>query len=262
MTALYKILDQVDGSFNGGTGTWHLPKNGDPGAWMPEIEGDLEPCVRGYHLCSFDNLLEWAGPTLYEAEYEGEIISCDNKVVVRKARLVRRIETWNDKNLRLFAAECAEHVLWIYEKPGGTSDAPKNAILVAREFAHGRASKEELAAARAAARDAAWDAARAAAWAAAWDAARDAAWAAARDAARAAAWDAARAAAWDAAWAAARDAAWAAARDAARAAARAAARDAARAAARDAARDAARAAARDAEQKWQLTTLRRYLELT
>ena len=185
MTALYKILDQVDGSFNGGTGTWHLPKNGDPGAWMPEIEGDLEPCVRGYHLCSFDNLLEWAGPTLYEAEYEGEIISCDNKVVVRKARLVRRIETWNDKNLRLFAAECAEHVLWIYEKPGGTSDAPKNAILVAREFAHGRASKEELAAARAAAwaaaRDAAWDAARAAAWAAAWDAARDAA--------RDAAWD-------------------------------------------------------------------------
>jgi hypothetical protein len=67
--------------------------------------------------------------------------------------------------------------------------------------------------------DAAWAAARDAARAAAWDAAWAAAWAAARDAAGAAAWDAA----WDAAWAAARaaawDAAWAAARDAAGAAA-------------------------------------------
>ena len=64
--------------------------------------------------------------------------------------------------------------------------------------------------------------------------------AAARDAARAAAWAAAKAAARDAAWAAA----WAAAGDAARAAARDAAGAAARAAARDAAGDAARAAAR------------------
>jgi hypothetical protein len=66
---------------------------------------------------------------------------------------------------------------------------------------------ETAAAARDAARDAAWAAARDAAWAAA----RDAAWAAARDAARDAAWDAARDAARDAAG----DAAWAAARDAA-----------------------------------------------
>ena len=90
------------------------------------------------------------------------------------------------------------------------------------------------AAARDAARAAAWDAARAAAGdaarAAAWDAAR----AAAGDAAGDAAWDAARAAAgdaaWVAAWAAARAAAWDAAAAAAWAAARAAAWDAARAA--------------------------------
>ena len=115
-------------------------------------------------------------------------------------------------------------------------------------------ARSESAAARAAARDAAWaaarDAARAAAWDAAWAAARDAAWdaawAAARDAARDAAGDAAWAAAWDAARAAARDAAgdaaWAAARDAAWAAARDAAGDAAGDAAWAAAWDAARAA--------------------
>jgi hypothetical protein len=51
-----------------------------------------------------------------------------------------------------------------------------------------------LAAARAAARDAAWAAARAAAWDAAWATARAAAWATARAAARAAAWSAAGAA--------------------------------------------------------------------
>ena len=59
--------------------------------------------------------------------------------------------------------------------------------------------RKDAAAARDAARDAAWDAARDAAWdaarAAAWDAARDAAGDAARDAAWDAAWDAARAAA-------------------------------------------------------------------
>ena len=65
---------------------------------------------------------------------------------------------------------------------------------------------EKVAAARTAARAAAWDAARAAAWAAAWAAAG----AAARDAAGAAAGAAARDAAGAAAWAAAWTAAWAA----------------------------------------------------
>ena len=66
------------------------------------------------------------------------------------------------------------------------------------------AVRKDAAAARNAARNAAWAAARNAAWAAAWDAAG----AAARNAAWAAAWDAARNAAWAAAGAAAGNAAW------------------------------------------------------
>jgi len=112
-----------------------------------------------------------------------------------------------ERAARLFACECAEDVLPIFERENPDDKSPREAIEVARKFANGEATEEQLDAARAAAwdaaRDAAWDAARAAARAAAWDAARDAAWAAARDAA----WAAARAAAWDAA----RDAAWAAA---------------------------------------------------
>ena len=97
------------------------------------------------------------------------------------------------------------------------------AELFRRRLADDEPTKDDWAAARAAAGDAAW--------AAAGDAARAAAGAAAGDAAG----DAARAAAWAAAGDAARDAAWAAAGDAARDAAWAAAGAAARAAARDAA---------------------------
>ncbi len=95
---------------------------------------------------------------------------------------------------RLFAADCAEAVLHLFEREHPDDPRPREAIRVARDPA---STPGQL------------DAARAAAWAAA-QAALDAARAAARAAAR----DAARAAAWDAAWAAARDAAWAAARDA------------------------------------------------
>jgi len=123
----------------------------------------------------------------------------------------------NDKAQRLFAIWCARRTPM---HDGRTTSVlltdPRSieALEVAERFAHGNATKEELAAAGDAARAAARAAARDAARAAAGDAARAAAWAAAR----AAAGDAARAAAWDAAWAAA----WAAAGDAAGAAARAA----------------------------------------
>ena len=155
-----------------------------------------------------------------------------------------------DRLARLFACDCAESVLHLWEAKYPYDKRPREAIAVSRRFALGQATQEELSAARDAARDAAWDAwaAAGAAGEVAWDAALDAAWAAARaaarDAARAAAW-AAEAAAWAAAWAA-RDAARAAAgaADAAWAAAWAA-DAAARAAARDAARDAAWAAFKD-----------------
>jgi hypothetical protein len=111
-----------------------------------------------------------------------------------------------EREARLFAADCAESVLHLFEAQYPDDQRPRLAIEAARKYANGEIDY----AARDAARAAAWDAARDAARAAAWAAAR----AAARDAARAAAWAAAR----DAARDAARAAAWAAARDAAGAA--------------------------------------------
>jgi hypothetical protein len=114
-------------------------------------------------------------------------------------------EKERDVEARLFACDFAERVLHIFEAEYPNDQRPRKCLEVARSFANGTATKVQLAAARAAARDASgavtwaagnavWDAAKAA-WDAAWDGARDAAWAAM----------AARAAARDAVGAAARD---------------------------------------------------------
>lgn len=126
--------------------------------------------------------------------------------------------------LRLFAADCAERALLAEREAGREPDARSwRAVEVARAFARGEASDDELASARVAARTAAgaatWigaaDAAMAPVWAAAgavwagakdaaWEAAWEAAWAAARasvaDVARPAVWVATESPAWVSAW--------------------------------------------------------------
>ena len=184
---------------------WSLPvQNADgswtPGAWMPEVQGDLELCANGYHLTDTDHLLDWLNASVYEAEPSKEMLEGNDKIVCRSVRLLRKMH-WDDRVARLFACDCAERVLPIYEKDYPKDKRPRQAIEVARRYAEGKASDSELAAARAAAWDEAWTAAWDAARTAAWDAAWDAAWAAARDAAGDAAW----AAAWDAAGDAAGD---------------------------------------------------------
>ena len=68
---------------------------------------------------------------------------------------MRAVEEKN-KEIRLFAADCAELVLPIYENKYPDDDRPRKAIQAARDYANGLISPEELDAARAA--RAAWDA--------------------------------------------------------------------------------------------------------
>jgi hypothetical protein len=245
----YKVLCEDGNAYWGGTGQWHLPTQGEdgtwiPGKWMPAIEGALVPCENGYHLCRKSDLLDWLGPVIFEAEYRGETVEASNKVVAREARLLRRLR-WDARVARLFACDCAEHVLPIFETERPDDPRPRQAIEVARRYANSEATDKQLAATR----RAAWTAAEAA-WAA--GVAGDAG--AARDAARVAA----RVAAW-AARAAARAAAWAAAWDAwdAATAAKAAARVAAGAAVST---TGAASAASAAERQWQTERLLAYLE--
>ena len=137
-------------------------------------------------------------------------------------------ENWDARTARLFACWCIRNTPL---KNGGTvwdlltDDRSKNAVKIAEEFANGKATKEELAAARDAAEAAAEDAGVAITWDGAGDPGGAITWAAAEAAgedaagstARAAAWAAARAAAEDIAEVATRDAVWDAAWDAAEA---------------------------------------------
>ena len=73
-------------------------------------------------------------------------------------------EAERDKIARLFACDCAESVLPIFERERPDDNRPREAIRIARLFAYGEATGEQRAAgggaARAGARDAAGDAER------------------------------------------------------------------------------------------------------
>ena len=62
---LFKVLG-ADGSPVYGTGRWSLPTD-KPGGWMPNINGELVPCERGYHLARGVQVLDWLGPRLFVA---------------------------------------------------------------------------------------------------------------------------------------------------------------------------------------------------
>jgi hypothetical protein len=209
---IYKCL-KVDGvPANGGKGIWSLPtKNTDgtwtAGDWMPKVE-DIVLCERGYHGCELKDVLKWASDKLYVMETRGAIITGDDKIVAQEARLLSEVEAWNDRTLRLFACDCAERTLPLFETERPDDTRPRLAIETARRFADGKATREELATARSAAWSAAESAAGYAAESAAWSAARSAAWYAALYAAWSAAESAAGYAAESAAWSAAESAAW------------------------------------------------------
>jgi hypothetical protein len=157
----YKVLGD-GGAAIYGKGKWGLPSGKRPGKWMV-AKGDLAPCANGLHLCRREDLVHWFGPNIFLAEIgSDEIVESDDKIVVRRARLVRKFATWNECSARLFAADCAEHVLPIFEARYPDDTRPRKAVEAARQFARGEIG--------AAAGDAAGDAA----WAAAGDAAGDA----------------------------------------------------------------------------------------
>ena len=192
---------------------WHfVPKNlrlahsGEPVevGRSYRVEPPIIPCRRGLHgsLRLIDALGFASSSILTRCRYDGTIVHEADKLAASE----RTVLWLGDIELILHEAACvfAEGELRVAKVTAPRSWA---AIEAKRAWLRGEITKEELAAASAAA----WDAS-AAASDAVW-AASDAAWDA-----RAAAWDAsaaARVAAWDAAW----DAARAAARDAASAAA-------------------------------------------
>jgi hypothetical protein len=83
---------------------WPLP-SGEPGAW---VHGRVDPCRSGIHACRLADLPFWLGRVLYELELDGEIIEERTKVVAPRARLLRRIDTWDDELRDAYTRMCAD----------------------------------------------------------------------------------------------------------------------------------------------------------
>ena len=255
MTYYKSLTKDNQGPFSDFDFSPYLPKGKRPGKWLPKVE-ELIICHSGYHACKDADIIGSLNSKIYEVEIRGKIVEDGDKLTTQQIRFVQYCNNWNEKTARLFACDCAERVLYIYEDKYPKDNRPRFAIQVARLFARDKATPEELIAAEIAT------------WAATWAATG----AAARDAAEAATWattgDAAEAATWAATGAAARAAARAAAEAATGAATGAAARDAAEAAkwattgaaARDAAEAAKWATTGAAERKWQKERLLQILE--
>lgn len=156
--------------------------------------------IRAHNPCSdgWVKLLRYLGKTQADDEPLALATILDSNGLDDALWCLRAVDG-HEREMRLYAVWCARQVQRLMDDPRSLA-----ALDVAERHANGRASDEELAAAR--------NAAMAAAGAAASGAARDAA--------GAAAWFEAAAAAWEAAWVAAAAAAWDAAWDAAGAAAK------------------------------------------
>jgi hypothetical protein len=131
-----------------GTGKWTLNR------WR-SVKGEIVPCENGLHAATTSSLLPHISETLWRVEVAGDLVwhgeGINRKAVTRTMRAVERVEAWNERTTRLFAADCAERVLHHFEDRYPGDKRPREAIEVARRFAHGEATLEELNAAAAAA---------------------------------------------------------------------------------------------------------------
>lgn len=166
LLTLYKTLNPDRTPCLGGRGAW--PPEGE---WL-RVDGPLRPRKNGLHVCWVRQLVYWLGPTIWEVEVDGERIDQWDKIVVREARLTHRVERWTEPVARLFAADCAERALPIWERDFPHDAAPRQAVLTARRYAAGHATAAEL-----------YEAGKLAALAQ-----HRASWAAVKDAAEAAVW--------------------------------------------------------------------------
>lgn len=125
--------------------------NGTEPAWtLGEtriLKDKIIPCEYGYHasFTLFGALSYAPGPVACLVELSGEIIEHGNpidKYAASSRQLIKAINI--GKQLRLFAADCAEHVLHIFEEKFPNDLRPRKAIVAARDYANGKISAEEL----------------------------------------------------------------------------------------------------------------------
>jgi hypothetical protein len=99
----YKFL-RGDGSGVFTRFAWPLP-DGGPGPW---VEAPIVPCRSGIHACRLADLPLWLAHELYEVELAGDIVAERTKVVASRARLLRRVDAWDDAMRAAYTRACAD----------------------------------------------------------------------------------------------------------------------------------------------------------
>jgi hypothetical protein len=160
----YKFLRDGRGAYT--KFAWPLPAGGAPGDW---VEAPVVPCRSGIHACRPADLPLWLGRELYEVELAGEIVEERTKVIASRARLVRRIDAWNDALRAAYTRDCADraHALaqadppladWVADIEPAVAEGPAALGFIAARIAEERAGTPAYRAERA--RQQAWLAAR------------------------------------------------------------------------------------------------------
>lgn len=89
---------------------WPTPAGDVPGEWV-RVEGELRPCLNGIHACSASRLVEWLDEELWEIELDGSVLEDDGELMAPAARLLRRIEGWNEGCARAFVSHCLDSTI-------------------------------------------------------------------------------------------------------------------------------------------------------
>jgi hypothetical protein len=101
----YKVLNRGRSEFTGWY--WPLPEHDRPGEWVT-AEGELRLCHNGIHASTVEQLPHWLGMELWEIELAGEIQHEEAALLASRARLVSRIDAWDEAMRRTFAGWCLE----------------------------------------------------------------------------------------------------------------------------------------------------------
>src|ERR1039458_7191240 len=97
----YKLF-HADGSTLHGRPAWST-------RWQPPVKGPLVACSNGYHVCTDIQVPNWLKPgcTVWEVETKGRVLDVGDKTVVRTARLVRKVGTFERPAWKAYNEACA-----------------------------------------------------------------------------------------------------------------------------------------------------------
>ncbi len=111
---------------------WPVPVSSAAGAWV-EASGTLAPCASGVHVCRATELAHWLNDELWELETGGDSLHAFDCMVVRRARLLGRIDAWTDGGAARFAGACIARAQTLLE--GAAAPASLELIDDARQAA-------------------------------------------------------------------------------------------------------------------------------